>query len=228
MLQLTSNKTSNSAIFYVVCMILWAVNFSNGQPKKTDFTLQKIDSLYLEDQLFFAVFFNNVISEKEIPNLNQQLSYGIETGFIKDIPLNKNRNFGLGIGLAYGYQQINTNLFNVDFLKKNMGNQIIKNSLHSIELPIEIRWRTSTPTKYKFWRAYTGIKFNYIFSNNIAENIAPILNRFHLIATTSLGNGLINFRVSYYLTPLLKKDAAQNPQNIQTNLWQIGLIFFGL
>ena len=36
---------------------------------------------------------------------------------------------------------------------------------HLLELPIEFRWRESTPENYKFWRLYAGVKFGYAFAS---------------------------------------------------------------
>ena len=43
--------------------------------------------------------------------MNQRsLSYNLQTGFIKDIPLNSERNFGLGLGIGYAVNSYYTNL----------------------------------------------------------------------------------------------------------------------
>ena len=215
-------------IFLTVCAVFFIVNITNAQLEKASFSLQKIDSLYLEDQLFFSVFFNNLITNNATPKLNEQISYGIETGFIKDIPLSKNRDFGLGIGLGYGYQQMKNNLFSEGFLQKKETNRIFNNRFHSIEIPLEVRWRSSTAKKYKFWRLYTGVKFSYTFSKKINEEIQDAFNPFNVAATSSFGNGLINFRVVYYITSIIKNDADKNPHRFKAMPLQLGLVFFVL
>jgi len=41
-----------------------------------------------------------------------------------------------------------------------------KFSNYVIELPLELRWRTSTPTAFNFLRIYLGFKLGYVFYNS--------------------------------------------------------------
>ena len=41
----------------------------------------------------------------------QGLSGGLHLGFIRDFPINKKRNVGLGVGLGYSNNSYNHNLF---------------------------------------------------------------------------------------------------------------------
>ena len=85
------------------------------------------------------------------------------------MPLNNERNFGVGIGAGLSLSSSSSNLKlneinNVISGEIVSGEDFTKNKWNtsSIEIPFEIRWRTSTPTNYKFWRVYAGIKTSFI------------------------------------------------------------------
>ena len=70
---------------------------------------KEIEADYLEDQIYFGLTYNSLINS---PDGFQQngFSYGLNVGFIKDIPFNTQRNIGLGIGLGYSFDAYNNNL----------------------------------------------------------------------------------------------------------------------
>ena len=118
---------------------------------------------YLEDQFYIGIGIN-FLTERPENVVQNSLSYNLQLGFIKDIPINRNRNFGLGFGLGYATNSYYSNiradnssgeivysLLSTDDFKRN------KLETHAIEVPLELRWRTSTATEYRFWRIYGGI-----------------------------------------------------------------------
>ena len=126
-------------------------------------------SKYLEDQLYLTLSYDILTNAPKAFDHNG-FSGSFSTGFIKDIPVNESRNFGFGLGLGYGYSafiqnmKIESNNGNITFepidsYKKNWLKE------HKLEMPIEIRFRGSTPNKYKFWRVYTGIKLSYVLAS---------------------------------------------------------------
>lgn len=209
------------------------------------FTTAQIDSLnvdekYLEDQLFFSITFNSL---KNTPPdfASTGVSYGISLGFIKDIPLNKMRNKSIGIGLGYGFDSFYQNLRigtkndNLDFqvVDPLENNQLV---LHNLILPIEYRWRTSTPEKYKFWRVYSGVKLSYLYSlvsqNAIdagSVNLTDFttVNKLNYTATLAAGYGTWNFYVNYALNPIFNTNNLE-PSSLTPNLnsLRLGLIFY--
>ena len=158
-------------------------------------------------------------------------------GFIKDLPINKRRNLGFGIGLAYGYNTYYFSLNDSENLPPDINEQLKSNKItaHNVEVPIEFRIRTSTREKFKFWRVYTGLKFSYIFSSksnldgfsyNNGNKILE-LNQFQYGATLSAGYNKWNLFLYYGLEDLFK-GTVNNSSNIDIRDFRIGLIFYML
>ncbi len=215
----------------LICLVYC---FSNlfAQEEKT------IDDNYLEDQIYLSLTYN-ILKNKPTGITQNGLSGGISVGFIKDIPLNKDRNFGLGIGLGYAYNAYIQNLkisrqnqITVFELAQNY--KINRLRIHSVEIPFEIRWRNSTPEKYKFWRIYGGVKVSYLFSvktlfsddlETITTKNIPELNNFQYGLILASGYSTWNIYVYYGLNPLYK-DVEFNGKNLDLNNFKIGLKFY--
>jgi len=156
-------------------------------------------------------------------------------GFIKDFPLNKQRNIGLGAGLGYGF---NNYFFNVkldeaipiDNDNNKLNNKVI---LHTVELPIELRFRGSTATSYKFWRFYPGFKIAYAFgrrtsfgkSENIDVRDIIEVNDLLYGLTFSAGYNKWNFHLYYGLNDLFNTSPASDFDANISDL-RAGLIFY--
>ena len=69
-----------------------------------------IDSLYREDQFYVGVTFNLLANR---PDGVRQTGFGwsLHGGFIRDMPINKNRTKAIGIGLGLAADTFNQNLF---------------------------------------------------------------------------------------------------------------------
>jgi hypothetical protein len=196
------------------------------------------DAFYLEDQLFFSVGYTSL---KDTPNQFQQngFSYGVSLGFIKDIPFNKRRNFGMALGAGYAYHRYNHNLLHdkssfqvTDDYKSNLF------SYSSLEIPFEFRWRTSTYDKFKFWRVYSGVTVSYILNNRakyrseqktqVLRNLTEI-ERLQYGVTLSLGYNTWNFYANYALTSLYKEGVVNAAgELIEMKPLRLGLIFYML
>ena len=199
-----------------------------------------LDSLYKEDQFYAGVTYNLLGKE-----LNQSgFSFGFQLGFIKDMPLNSNRNVALGMGLGYAANAFNQNLF----INRNSSNifeytilddrdTYLKNtfSTHSIELPVELRWRTSTASEYDFWRIYAGVKFGYIFANTskyegdlgrITETNNADFNPFQYGLTLSAGYNTWNVHLYYALNSIFTDDVKVEGETLDIQAIKIGLIFY--
>ena len=72
-------------------------------------TTTSVNSLYKEDQFCFGVTYNLLANMPQGMSQNG-FSSGFHFGFIKDIPINKNRNWAIGLGLGYSANSINQNL----------------------------------------------------------------------------------------------------------------------
>ena len=107
--------------------------------------------------------------------------------------------------------------------------------LNELEFPFEIRWRTSTPENYKFWRIYFGLKTSYIISSKVkyesSSNNQTIrnlpFNNFQSGFTLNAGNNTWNLGVYLGLQPLFDKEFTKNHINIKNiKQFKVGLIFY--
>ena len=168
-------------------------------------------------------------------------SPGFHLGLIRDFPMNKTRNFAIGLGLGYSYNRFNQNL-KIDTSSQPIyeivqgGNFNKSNfSQHLIELPLEFRWRTSNSETYKFWRIYSGIKAGYVFaSKSVFEDASERLysknleglNAWQYGLTLSVGYNTWNGYVYYGLNSVFDSVSTTNNQSIDFNSLKIGLIFY--
>ena len=117
----------------------------------------EVDRKYLEDQFYLGLTYNFATN---LPaGISQRnLSYGLQAGFIKDIPLSYQRNMGIAIGLGYGINSYYTNLLasqqgsDVEYIVLDNDVDFKRNKIatHVLEVPFQFRWRNSTPEEYKF------------------------------------------------------------------------------
>ena len=193
-----------------------------------------VDNKYLEDQIYFNLTYIQMLN---LPDRISQsgFSFGLGIGFIKDFPLNKRRNIALGAGLGYG---LNNYYFNVKLDAETPsanGNLDANNKIimHTVELPVELRFRGSTASKYKFWRFYPGIKIAYAFAKNTSfgksadfdvKDIVEI-NEFLYGLTFSAGYNKWNLHFYYGLNDLFN-ETPNNDYNISISDIRVGLIFY--
>ncbi len=203
-----------------------------------------IDSLYREDQVYFS-FTYNIVSGSPSEITSSQFSGGFHTGFIRDFPLNARRNVALGLGLGWSIDTYGHNLYvgeavegegtyfavldrdRVDFDTNRFTTQ-------SIDLPIQFRWRTSTPESYKFWRIYAGLRPGYAYyfqskfvqdGNTYRESNVPEFEKLRLGATFTFGYNTFNFSLYYSLNSFFK-DATVNNEDLDLKTFQLGLTFY--
>jgi len=201
-----------------------------------------LDSLYREDQFYLNFTFNKL---QNLKGLRQnKFSSGFSVGFLRDMPLNKSRTFALALGLGYSLNIINDNLYiskpyggeinNYEFISSDVYYDKNKLSLHYIDLPLEIRWRSSTPESHIFWRIYTGFKLSYLvsdqykFVNDIQTIIYknnPDFNKMQYGCYLAAGRNTWNTYVYYGLNPIFK-SAFINGENIKMNTINLGLQFY--
>ncbi|MDO1499205.1 outer membrane beta-barrel protein [Winogradskyella maritima] len=68
-----------------------------------------VDNRYLEDQFYLGLTYNFLLEKPDAVS-QSNLSYGLQGGLIKDIPLNEERNIAMGLGVGYGYYTYYSNL----------------------------------------------------------------------------------------------------------------------
>jgi len=193
-----------------------------------------VDNKYLEDQLYFSLTYIQMLN---LPDRISQsgFSFGLGGGFIKDFPLSKKRNIGLGAGLGYGFNNYYFNV-EIDAVTPTETEVKLKNNkivLHTLELPIELRFRNSTALKYKFWRFYPGFKLAYVFANNTSFgktedfDVSEIIeiNDFIYGLTFSAGYNKWNLHLYYGLNNLFDETGVNN-YDINISDFRIGLIFY--
>jgi hypothetical protein len=203
---------------------------------------KEIDDKYREDQIYFGFYYNSLIDDPSDFSQNK-FSSSINFGFIRDLPLNSNRDFGLGLGLGLSTSSYNHNLkLSVD--GNDFTGMIIEDSdsfsknkwvINELEMPFEIRWRTSSAENYKFWRVYFGVKTTYIFASKFKhessiENYdlkSLPFNKIQSGFTLNAGNNTWNLALYLGLNPLFNDKFTVKYQELK-NLKQIklGLIFY--
>ena len=157
-----------------------------------------------------------------------------------DFPINKKRTWAVAAGLGYSYTGLNQNIGITEVAGENqygiITTEFNKNKLllHYIDLPIEIRWRTSTPESHKFWRIYTGFKLSYLFydqykysglGTKTKQSGNSDLNKLQYGTYIAAGWNTWNVYVYYGLNPIFK-SAALAAQPIKLNSFNIGLMFY--
>jgi hypothetical protein len=226
---------------YLLIITFFTTLCTLAQEKEIDF--DTVDSLYREDQFYLNITYNAL--QKRPDGITQnKLSPGIGLGFLRDMPINKKRTVAIAAGLGYSLMIYNQNLgirdaggglnsyqvFDSDIpFSKN------KLSFHYIDLPIEFRWRDSTPESHIFWRVYTGVKLSYLLYDQYKSNASigdfkqsnnKDFNQFHYGIYISAGWNTWNFYAYYGLNPLLKSSAKIDGQSIDMNTTNFGLMFY--
>jgi hypothetical protein len=219
-------------IFQIHFVGLWAQNLSN------DF-----DTKYREDQFYFGLTYNSLTHTPE--DFNQTgFSPGFKLGFIRDFPINPQRNIAIGVGVGYAYNSYSGNIkishttletYNFEIVSNNSF-QKNRFSHQSIEIPIELRWRTSTPEIYKFWRIYAGFKASYIFASSYVYQSQEVttrlknidLNEWQYGLTLSMGYNNWNGFLYYGLNSLFGDAAKINENPLDVQSLKIGLMLYFL
>lgn len=201
------------------------------------------DLKYREDQFYASVSYN-LMQGKPGGYSQNSFSTALTTGFLRDMPVNDARTSAIAIGLGYSYNNIQHNL-KVSESGGKRSYEIVpeadfdKNKLvlHYVDLPIEFRWRNSTPYSHKFWRIYAGFKISYLFADKAQFDFPgggsmkvkgnDDLNKFVYGAYISAGWNTWNLYAYYGITPLFKESAKiPGGQNVNLNSLHLGLMFY--
>lgn len=223
-------------LFILFVLIFYLANAQTAQD-----TLPE-DSRYLEDQFYLGITYNFLLN-KPTDVSQRNLSYGLQAGFIKDIPLNEKRTIAFGVGLGYGGYSYYSNLqaleINEDFSYSVLvdGNIPIKRNkieTHMIEMPIEFRWRNSTASNYKFWRVYVGARLGYVVGARSKAVFETYKNSFYnrdvsdfqYGLTFNFGYNTFNMHIYYALNNLFDGATTETGEDIKLKPLRVGLIFY--
>ncbi|MGI9551610.1 MAG: porin family protein [Aurantibacter sp.] len=199
------------------------------------------DPRYLEDQFYLGITYNFLLNKPSGVN-QRNLSYGLQAGFIKDIPLNQDRTLAIGIGLGYGAYSYYSNLsaeeagngfrYRIPAEEENLRRNKIET--HMIEMPLEFRWRNSTAASYKFWRIYAGAKLGYVAgarSKAVFEDYKDSfynqdVSDFQYGITFNFGYNTFNMHIYYALNNIFDAATTEAGEDIRLKPLRIGLIFY--
>jgi hypothetical protein len=210
--------------------------------ERIDFTT--VDSLYREDQFYFGL---NINLLGDLPEGVSQSGFagGIIGGFIRDLPLNKRRNVALGAGIGFSGNTYGHNLL---ISRDAEGNTLFEAldtneiefdnnrfSTYILEVPLQFRWRTSTPDSKSFYRVYAGFVLGYMYhfrtnfqqeGSSIRISDVPELNRLRTGVSLSIGSNFVNFHFQYSLNSMFDGRLEGNDQRIGIDKFKFGLIFY--
>jgi len=223
-------------LFICLCL-LTSVNIIWAQQSGDN---MEVDSLYREDQIYLNITYN-ILNEKSSGISQNGFSGGFNLGFIRDLPINFNRTVALGLGMGLSANSFNQNLKifrennNIEFEVVSGGSfDMNRFDLYQLELPLEVRWRTSTFESYKFWRIYAGFKIGYVFASNSKFNsvdasykikIDETLNKFQYGLTCSFGYDNWNLNFYYPLNSIFKNQRLDGAA-LELSTIKAGLIFY--
>jgi hypothetical protein len=227
--------------FVLACPVFAQDSVAVAVGKKDEPDFAALDPKYREDQ-FYIGFTYNILQNRPEDVRQNKFSSGYSFGFLRDMPINKTRTWAIAAGLGFSIANINHNLLITDYdndyqysvLPSDLAYDKSKLILNYADLPIEIRWRTSTPKTHKFWRVYTGIKLSYLvfskykfrngddkFSVNSNADIDKIQYGMYL----ATGFNTWNLNIYYGFNPIFK-SAELEGKSIDMRTLNIGLMFY--
>lgn len=227
---------------HIMCLFWILVVFhSFGQDS---LSIKEVDHQYREDQFYVGLTYNLLT---RVPNdvKIKGVSGGIQFGFLRDMPINPQRNISIAIGAGLAFDKYGDNLFiGEDQNEESIFRPLLEDveyaknrfSTSSLEVPIEFRWRTSTATAYKFWRIYTGVRMSYTYwysayfeqtDNKVTQTKISEFQPLNFALTFAFGYATFNFYANYSLTPFFK-DAytVDKIEEIGFSPLKLGLIFY--
>lgn len=229
---------------FLGCFLFLSIfkGFSQENEFSIDSLHVKIDSLYREDQFYAGINYNSIVKKPE--GLSQdKISFGFSAGFLRDFPLNKSRTFAIAPGIGFSF---NNYIQNMSILGSNNNPiyGIIPSSVNydknryeqfRVEVPIEFRWRNSTPETFQFFRIYGGVKFSYLLSDKSVyddgtqkiviknnKDFEELLYGVYL----SMGYSAFNLQVYYGLNSFFKSTAQIDSVPVTMNALSLGVVFY--
>lgn len=228
-------------LFFIICFSFFLPSIAQESYRDAP---TGIDSLYREDQIYVGLTFNLLTN---LPGSVTQSGFsgGLHLGFIRDFPINKRRNIAIGAGLGWSVNSYGQELFIGEDLNEatlfrdlnelNVDYDTNRFSTQLVEIPLQFRWRTSTPETYKFWRIYTGLRLGYVYhfrsnfrqdDHQVVQTDVPEFDRLRLGTTFTFGYNTFNFHVYYSLNPFFKDAALDNQEEVGLSTFKLGLMFY--
>ena len=223
-------------------LILFFFTIFSAFAQEIEQPIKVVDSLYREDQFYFNFTYNKLQNFKGLSQT--KFSPGICLGFLRDMPVNKTRTIAFAAGLGYSINIYNNNLQEISTNSNNSANNynLISDAnfttnkfvQHYLDLPVEIRWRTSKTYSHEFWRIYTGFKLSYLINDqykydaaglSISNNSNPDFNKLVYGCYLAAGFNTWNLYAYYGLKPIFKSVEISG-EKINTTTFNIGLQFY--
>lgn len=209
---------------FFIILFTFSVWSQKAKEKEEPSIYKVVDSLFREDQIYFSISYNLVQNR---PSGFKQYSFssGLTGGFLRDIPISKNRHWAIALGIGYSYNNIKQFINSADLIENPVVLENIQSTIitHGIDLPLEVRWRNATPTNHKFWRIYGGFKATYLvgaklkFESSIANETDAVLedvNRWQYGAYLATGFNTWNFYAYYGFNPIFKEGSQISNLNL--------------
>ncbi|MDM1378753.1 porin family protein [Myroides marinus] len=198
-------------------------------------SLKGVDFKYREDQFYFGIT-HTLMQDKPGGYSPSSVSVGMSGGFLRDFPINKSRNIAIAPGVGYSYVNLRGNLGVTPEHEHVILNSFKKSSisLHAIDFPIELRWRTSTPYSHKFWRMYVGFKASYVFSDRTKTTTSEYSTEYYNDKNQnkwlygmylSAGFNTWNFYMYYGLNNVYKNDIIKGDA-YKLKMLNVGVMFY--
>ena len=229
------------AILFLLFLFSFFPALAQENPNAALLATAKIDSLYREDQFYIGVTYN-VLKNAPTGFANDKFSTGFSAGFLRDMPMNKNRNLAIapGLGLTFNNYSQNIGITNTNgtlvytVLTDPTSYSNNKFSQLFVDVPLEFRWRGSTFENHNFFRIHGGVKLSYLLYDRsvlrsgsgdsvIVNN--PDFNKLVYGAYLAAGYGGANLYIYYGLNPIFKTAQTSNAA-VDIKSLNIGLIFY--
>ena len=223
---------------HILILSLFALTGTGAQ---NDSISDQTHTHYREDQFYVGINYNLLGNNTQDISQNG-FSFGFQTGFLRDMPINEAGTMAVALGLGYSANSVNQNMLISDLDGVNnytivSNTAFTKNrfSFHLVEVPLELRWRTSAPDVYKFWRIYAGLKVGYVLSTSakhegdigsVKINELRDIRRWQYGLTLSVGYNTMNLHAYYGLHKLFNSSATLNGESLNVRLIRLGLTIY--
>jgi hypothetical protein len=216
----------------------FAVSYSQENLEAT------VDSLYREDQFYIGINYNLLANAPKDVSL-RGFSGGLQLGYLRDMPINKRRNVAVAVGAGLTIDTYGQNLFIGEDPNEQSIFTVLQEdevsfdrnrlSVYVAEIPLEFRWRTSTPESYKFWRIHAGFRVGYAFfykskfkqtGNEVNQTNIEEFDPLRLTATLAFGYNTFNFFASYSVNPFFDGAVTTEGEAVDLRTIKLGLIFY--
>ena len=192
---------------------------------------------FREDQLYLSIAYP-YFSDAPSTLIQNKLSYAFSAGFIRDMPINKERTLAVGIGLGYDQATVyNNTLFT--YAGNTISATVIEGGyqqnylrMQSLAVPLELRWRNATETKHAFWRIHTGVSVHFPMQfKSYNKTSTGLINTTKLASKGTIlrwnvlfGFNTWNISIAHDMQPWAAFSATNN--NFDMKFTKIGLIFY--